>query len=85
MCFLMGRGYTSTCSLMFITVLGMRLKAVCVMQAQEFAKVLEPLFKQLAKCLNSSHFQVRHRVDAVSASAVAVQVYGPAAGRPCTV
>ena len=27
-------------------------------QAQEFAKVLVPLFKQLAKCLNSSHFQV---------------------------
>lgn len=26
-------------------------------QAQEFAKVLSPLFKQLAKCLNSSHFQ----------------------------
>ena len=33
---------------------------VCVrVQAQEFAKVLVPLFKQLAKCLNSSHFQVR--------------------------
>lgn len=28
------------------------------MQAQEFAKVLVPLFKQLAKCLNSPHFQV---------------------------
>ena len=28
-------------------------------QAQEFGKVLVPLFKQLAKCLNSSHFQVR--------------------------
>lgn len=29
-----------------------------VVQAQEFAKVLVPLFKQLSKCLNSSHFQV---------------------------
>ena len=28
-------------------------------QAQEFAKVLEPLFRQLARCLNSSHFQAR--------------------------
>ena len=48
--------------------LAMRAARVCslttgrpahVAQAQEFAKVLEPLFKQLAKCLNSSHFQVR--------------------------
>ena len=30
---------------------------VCL-QAQEFAKVMVPLFKQVAKCLNSSHFQV---------------------------
>ncbi|CAL8467478.1 g7016 [Coccomyxa elongata] len=30
-------------------------------QAQEFAKVLIPLFQQLAKCLNSSHFQVAER------------------------
>lgn len=28
-------------------------------QAQEFAKICIPLFKQIAKCLNSSHFQVR--------------------------
>ena len=28
-------------------------------QAQEFQDVMQPLFKQLAKCLNSSHFQVR--------------------------
>jgi hypothetical protein len=27
-------------------------------QAQEFQDVMQPLFKQLAKCLNSSHFQV---------------------------
>ncbi|KAK9828072.1 hypothetical protein WJX81_008475 [Elliptochloris bilobata] len=30
-------------------------------QAQEFAKVLVPLFKQIARCLNSSHFQVAER------------------------
>ena len=30
----------------------------CV-QAAEFAKIMVPLFKQIAKCLNSSHFQVR--------------------------
>ena len=29
------------------------------MQAAEFAKIMVPLFKQIAKCLNSSHFQVR--------------------------
>ena len=32
-------------------------ETVCL-QAQEFAKVMVPLFKQVAKCLNSSHFQV---------------------------
>jgi hypothetical protein len=31
---------------------------LALLQAQEFAKVLLPLFHQLAKCLNSSHFQV---------------------------
>uniref|UniRef100_A0A7S0R2T0 Serine/threonine protein phosphatase 2A regulatory subunit n=1 Tax=Chlamydomonas leiostraca TaxID=1034604 RepID=A0A7S0R2T0_9CHLO len=30
-------------------------------QAQEFQKVMQPLFKQLAKCLNSQHFQVAER------------------------
>jgi hypothetical protein len=28
-------------------------------QAAEFSKVMVPLFRQLARCLNSSHFQVR--------------------------
>lgn len=28
-------------------------------QAAEFAKIMTPLFRQLARCLNSSHFQVR--------------------------
>jgi len=28
-------------------------------QAQEFSKIMVPLFKQIARCLNSSHFQVR--------------------------
>lgn len=27
-------------------------------QAAEFQKVMQPLFKQLARCLNSQHFQV---------------------------
>ncbi|KAK9795235.1 hypothetical protein WJX73_009506 [Symbiochloris irregularis] len=30
-------------------------------QSQEFAKVCVPIFKQIAKCLNSSHFQVAER------------------------
>mmetsp|Transcript_11664 Transcript_11664/g.20697 ORF Transcript_11664/g.20697 Transcript_11664/m.20697 type:complete len:515 (-) Transcript_11664:768-2312(-) len=30
-------------------------------QAAEFQKVMEPLFRQLAKCLNSQHFQVAER------------------------
>lgn len=30
-------------------------------QATEFAKIMVPLFKQIAKCLNSSHFQVAER------------------------
>ena len=29
-------------------------------QQPEFQKVMVPLFKQLARCLNSQHFQVRH-------------------------
>lgn len=29
-------------------------------QAPEFQKIMVPLFRQLAKCLNSQHFQVRH-------------------------
>ncbi|KAK9817210.1 hypothetical protein WJX72_011111 [[Myrmecia] bisecta] len=30
-------------------------------QEEEFAKCMEPLFRQLARCLNSSHFQVAER------------------------
>lgn len=30
-------------------------------QAPEFALVMKPLFRQIAKCLNSSHFQVAER------------------------
>ena len=62
-------------------ILGSALQG-CVrfVQAQEFAKVLEPLFKQLAKCLNSSHFQARHRLDPMSATAVAVHIHDAAAG-----
>ena len=33
-------------------------QAVDGTQATEFAKIMVPLFKQVAKCLNSSHFQV---------------------------
>ena len=43
-------------------------------QAQEFAKCMVPLFKQMARCLNSSHFQVlTSRLDA-SIGAVFVDV-----------
>lgn len=31
-------------------------------QLGEFQKVMKPLFRQLAKCINSSHFQVTARV-----------------------
>ena len=30
------------------------------MQSEEFVAVLEPLFRQIARCLTSSHFQVGH-------------------------
>ena len=30
-------------------------------QAEEFAKVQEPLFRQISRCLTSSHFQARVR------------------------
>lgn len=31
-----------------------------VIEPSEFVKVMEPLFRQLAKCVSSPHFQVRH-------------------------
>jgi len=30
----------------------------CCSQAEEFARVQEPLFRQISRCLTSSHFQV---------------------------
>jgi ABC-type cobalamin transport system ATPase subunit len=30
-----------------------------VIEAAEFQKIMEPLFQQLARCINSQHFQVR--------------------------
>lgn len=30
-----------------------------VIEPSEFVKVMEPLFRQLAKCVSSPHFQVR--------------------------
>lgn len=30
-----------------------------ITQPAEFGKVVQPLFRQIARCLNSSHFQVR--------------------------
>lgn len=32
-----------------------------VIEPSEFVKVQEPLFRQLAKCVSSPHFQVRER------------------------
>lgn len=37
-------------------------------QAAEFSKVMVPLFRQLARCLNSSHFQVRRAQNRASVS-----------------
>lgn len=31
-----------------------------VIEPTEFVKVMEPLFRQLAKCVSSPHFQVGH-------------------------
>lgn len=31
-----------------------------VIEPAEFSKIMEPLFKQLAKCVSSPHFQVQH-------------------------
>ena len=33
-----------------------------VIEPQEFVKIQEPLFKQIAKCVSSYHFQV-HKID----------------------
>ena len=37
-----------------------------VMDPNEFAKVQEPLFNQLAKSVASPHFQVRHYISTLS-------------------
>ena len=34
-----------------------------VIEPSEFVKVQEPLFRQLAKCVSSPHFQVTHNSD----------------------
>ena len=34
-----------------------------VIEPSEFTKVLEPLFRQLAKCISSPHFQVGYLID----------------------
>lgn len=38
-----------------------------VIEPSEFVKVMEPLFRQLAKCVSSPHFQVRSLTGCVCA------------------
>lgn len=40
-----------------------------VIEPSEFSKVMEPLFRQLAKCVSSPHFQVRLRSALTSSPA----------------
>lgn len=40
-----------------------------VIEPSEFVKVMEPLFRQLAKCVSSPHFQVRNQACSVYRSA----------------
>lgn len=47
-------------------------------QAAEFSKIMVPLFKQLARCLNSSHFQVPLLVAVARSSETAVLPLEPA-------
>jgi serine/threonine-protein phosphatase 2A regulatory subunit B' len=39
-----------------------------VIEAAEFQKIMEPLFQQLARCINSQHFQVRRTIWLISIS-----------------
>ena len=48
-------------------------------QPQEFSKICAPLFKQIARCLNSSHFQVRCN----SSSRMTFMLYVMTAVVPC--
>lgn len=41
-----------------------------VIEPSEFVKVQEPLFRQLAKCVSSPHFQVKNINPALSSSLV---------------
>jgi serine/threonine-protein phosphatase 2A regulatory subunit B' len=34
-----------------------------VIEPAQFVKIQDPLFKQIAKCVSSPHFQVRHQQD----------------------
>lgn len=60
-----------------------------IIEPAEFQKVLIPLFKQLARCVSSSHFQVRPSRASVqhnyiwlgSSRGVSVRAYACAGGR----
>lgn len=55
------RFWPKTCSQKEVMLLGELEEILDVIKAEEFIKIQQPLFKQIAKCVSSTHFQVAER------------------------
>uniref|UniRef100_A0A2I3RN06 Serine/threonine protein phosphatase 2A regulatory subunit n=1 Tax=Pan troglodytes TaxID=9598 RepID=A0A2I3RN06_PANTR len=53
--------WPKTCSQKEVTFLGELEEILDVIEPSQFVKIQEPLFKQIAKCVSSPHFQVAER------------------------
>ncbi|VDN54493.1 unnamed protein product [Dracunculus medinensis] len=53
--------WPKTCSAKEVMFLGEVEEILDIIEPEQFKKVIEPLFKQLAKCVSSPHFQVAER------------------------
>ena len=57
--------WPKTCSQKEVMFLGEVEEILDVIEPSQFQKIQEPLFKQIAKCVSSPHFQVRLRFDSL--------------------
>lgn len=54
--------WPKTCSQKEVMFLGEIEEILDVIEPSQFVKVQDPLFKQIAKCVSSPHFQVRSNI-----------------------
>ena len=55
--------WPKTCSQKEVMFLGEIEEILDVIEPAQFVKIQEPLFKQIAKCVSSPHFQVHNKVN----------------------